>query len=179
MNGYFVSRYGYRWVLIIAMGFLNAFIVVVFFANSTSVLLVGQILCGLSWGVFATLAPSYGTASLASSGAGVGEAADTEGLAASEVCPTNLRGYLTTYVNLCWAIGQLIAAGVLNGCLGIEGEMGYRIPFAIQWVSVAPSAPGRPRAPPSDWTPSCGRCPSWSWPSSRPRARGSSCGTTG
>lgn len=57
---------------------------------------------------------------------------------ASEVCPTNLRGYLTTYVNLCWAIGQLIAAGVLNGCLSIEGEMGYRIPFAIQWVSAAP-----------------------------------------
>lgn len=56
---------------------------------------------------------------------------------ASEVCPTNLRGYLTTYVNLCWAIGQLIAAGVLRGCLGIQGEMGYRIPFAIQWVCPA------------------------------------------
>ena len=54
---------------------------------------------------------------------------------ASEVCPTNLRGYMTTYVNLCWAIGQLIAAGVLRGCLGIEGAMGYKIPFALQWVS--------------------------------------------
>ena len=63
MNGYFVSQYGYRWVLIIAMGFLNAFIFLVFFASSKSVLLGGQILCGLSWGVFATLAPSYGTGS--------------------------------------------------------------------------------------------------------------------
>lgn len=63
MNGYFVSQYGYRWVLIVAMAFLNGFIFVVFFANTKSVLLVGQILCGLSWGVFATLAPSYGTRS--------------------------------------------------------------------------------------------------------------------
>ncbi|KAK8065125.1 hypothetical protein PG997_011872 [Apiospora hydei] len=111
INGYFASKYGYRMVMIVAMGILNCFLFVVFFAPNRSVLLVGQILCGLCWGVFATLAPSY----------------------ASEVCPTNLRGYLTTYVNLCWAIGQLIASGVLNGCLNIEGEMGYRIPFAIQW----------------------------------------------
>ncbi|KAK1511496.1 general alpha-glucoside permease [Colletotrichum abscissum] len=111
MNGYFASKYGYRWVMIGAMLFLNCFIFVVFFAHSAAMLLVGQILCGLSWGVFATLSPAY----------------------ASEVCPTNLRGYMTTYVNLCWATGQLIAAGVLRGCLSIEGEMAYRIPFAIQW----------------------------------------------
>ncbi|KAK1499406.1 general alpha-glucoside permease [Colletotrichum cuscutae] len=111
MNGYFASKYGYRWVMIGAMFFLDCFIFVVFFAHSAAMLLVGQILCGLSWGVFATLSPAY----------------------ASEVCPTNLRGYMTTYVNLCWATGQLIAAGVLRGCLSIGGEMAYRIPFAIQW----------------------------------------------
>ena len=70
INGYFAAKYGYRWVLIVAMGFLNAFIFVVFFAPNATVLLVGQILCGLCWGVFATLCPAY----------------------ASEVCPTNLRG---------------------------------------------------------------------------------------
>ncbi|KAF6812496.1 MFS sugar transporter [Colletotrichum plurivorum] len=112
LNGFFASKYGYRWVMIVAMGFLNCFIFVVFFAHSSAMLLVGQILCGFSWGVFATLSPAY----------------------ASEVCPTNLRGYMTTYVNLCWATGQLIAAGVLRGCLSIEGEMAYRIPFAIQWA---------------------------------------------
>ncbi|KZL63266.1 mfs sugar transporter [Colletotrichum incanum] len=121
MNGYFASKYGYRWVMMGAMFFLNCFIFVVFFAYSAAMLLVGQILCGLSWGVFATLSPAY----------------------ASEVCPTNLRGYMTTYlhqVNLCWAIGQLIAAGVLRGCLTIDGEMAYRIPFAIQWY-FAPESP--------------------------------------
>lgn len=95
-----------------SLGVLNFFILVVFLANNVQVLLGGEILCGLSWGVFATLAPAY----------------------ASEVCPTNLRGYLTTYVNLSWAIGQLISAGVLTACLDIKGEWGYRVPFAVQWV---------------------------------------------
>ncbi|RYP83859.1 hypothetical protein DL769_001281 [Monosporascus sp. CRB-8-3] len=129
LNGYFAAKYGYRWVLIIAMGFLNAFIFVVYFAPNATVLLIGQILCGLCWGVFATLAPAY----------------------ASEVCPTNLRGYLTTYVNLCWAIGQLIAAGVLRGCLSIEGEMGYKIPFAIQWLWPTPCMVIAFFAPESPW----------------------------
>ncbi|KAK8058124.1 hypothetical protein PG994_008572 [Apiospora phragmitis] len=115
INGYFASKYGYRMVMIVAMGILNCFLFIVFFAPNRGVLLAGQVLCGLCWGVFATLAPAY----------------------ASEVCPTNLRGYLTTYVNLCWAIGQLIASGVLKGCLKIEGEMGYKIPFAIQWATMA------------------------------------------
>lgn len=60
LNGYFAQKYGYRWVLIIALGILNLFIFVVFFATGATMLLVGQILCGLCWGVFATLAPAYG-----------------------------------------------------------------------------------------------------------------------
>ncbi|KAL2126990.1 hypothetical protein VTI74DRAFT_11500 [Chaetomium olivicolor] len=30
-----------------------------------------------------------------------------------------MPGHMTTYVNLCWAIGQLLASGVLRGCLPI------------------------------------------------------------
>lgn len=41
---------------------------------------------------------------------------------ASEVAPVPLRPYLTTYVNLCWVIGQLIASGVLRGVLSLEGQ---------------------------------------------------------
>ncbi|EMR72447.1 putative mfs sugar transporter protein [Eutypa lata UCREL1] len=129
LNGYFAAKYGYRWVLIGSMAILNAFIFVVFFAPNATVMVIGQILCGLCWGVFATLSPAY----------------------ASEVCPTNLRGYLTTYVNLCWAIGQLIAAGVLTGCLNIEGEMGYKIPFAIQWLWPTPVMVIAYLAPESPW----------------------------
>jgi Sugar (and other) transporter. len=62
--------------MFVALGFLTALIFITFFANSAAVLLTGQVLCGLSWGVFATIGPAY----------------------ASEVCPTVLRGYLTIYV---------------------------------------------------------------------------------
>lgn len=89
---------------------MNVFIFVVFFADNAGTLVAGQVLCGLPWGVFATLGPAY----------------------ASEVCPTNLRGYLTTYVNLCWAMGQFIAAGVLYGCLQREDQWAFKIPFAVQ-----------------------------------------------
>ena len=60
MNGYFASKYGYRWVLIGAMGLLNCFIFVIFFAKDAGMLVAGQVLCGLCWGVFATLSPAYG-----------------------------------------------------------------------------------------------------------------------
>lgn len=49
-----------------AMGFLNAFIFVVFFAPNAGTLVGGQILCGLCWGVFATLSPAYGKANIPS-----------------------------------------------------------------------------------------------------------------
>ncbi|CAJ2512054.1 Uu.00g076790.m01.CDS01 [Anthostomella pinea] len=129
INGYIASKYGYRWVMIGSLGLLNAFIFVVFFAPGPEVLMVGQILCGLCWGVFATLAPAY----------------------ASEVAPTNLRGYMTTYVNLCWAIGQLVAAGVLTGCLDIKGNLGYQIPFAIQWLWPTPLMIVAYLSPESPW----------------------------
>lgn len=98
--------------MLVALMFLTGFIFITVFANSASVLQVGQVFCGLSWGVFATIGPAY----------------------VSEVCPTNLRGYLTIYVNMCWAIGQLIASGVLYGLVDRPDQWSYRIPFALQWI---------------------------------------------
>ena len=66
-----------------------AFIFVNFFAQNVETLLAGEILIGIPLGVFQTLTVTY----------------------ASEVCPVVLRAYLTTYVNLCWVIGQFIASG--------------------------------------------------------------------
>ncbi|KAJ5285866.1 hypothetical protein N7524_001172 [Penicillium chrysogenum] len=111
-NGYFVHKFGYRKVLLTSLVFISAFIFISFFSPSLPVLLVGQFLCGIPWGMFATMAPAY----------------------ASEVCPLALRGYLTVYVNLCWAFGQLISAGVQSGFSGRSGQWSYRIPFAIQWA---------------------------------------------
>ena len=57
---------------------------------------------------------------------------------AAEVTPVVLRPYLTTYVNLCWVIGQLIAAGILKGFLNKPTEWAYRVPYAIQWIWPVP-----------------------------------------
>ncbi|PIG90018.1 MFS sugar transporter [Aspergillus arachidicola] len=116
MNGYLSTRFGYKRVLLVALFFMNWFIFILFFAPSAPVLLVGQILCGLTWGIFATSSPAY----------------------ASEVCPLALRGYLTCYVNLCWAMGQFIASGALYGLLKIDSEWSYRIAYALQWIWPVP-----------------------------------------
>ena len=112
LNGYLSAKFGYKKVILAALFFMNWLVFIPFFAQSAEVLLVGQILCGLTWGVFATTGPAY----------------------ASEVCPLVLRGYLTCYVNLCWCIGQLIAAGILKGLLDLSGQWSYRIAYAIQWA---------------------------------------------
>lgn len=41
---------------------------------------------------------------------------------ASEVCPVALRGYLTTYVNFCWGLGQVIGIGVIKSMLPRDDE---------------------------------------------------------
>ena len=51
-----------------------------------------------------------------------------------------LRHYLTSYVCLCWALGQLISAGVLNGFQSNQTEWAFRVPFAIQWIWPLPLA---------------------------------------
>lgn len=110
LNGYLVAKFGQVRVLVASLIALSAFIFIVFFAVNIEMLLVGQLLCGLPWGVFATTAPAY----------------------ASEVVPLSLRVYLTSWTNMCFIIGQLIAAGVLAGLVQIENQWSYRIPFAIQ-----------------------------------------------
>ncbi|KAF2183540.1 sugar transporter [Zopfia rhizophila CBS 207.26] len=128
-NGYFTHRFGYRKVLLASLLSIVAFIFIPFFAPSLPVLLIGEFLCGVPWGVFATMAPAY----------------------ASEVCPMALRGYLTVYVNLCWAFGQLIAAGVLSGFSANHTEWSYRIPFAVQWAWPIPLFLVLLFAPESPW----------------------------
>jgi SP family general alpha glucoside:H+ symporter-like MFS transporter len=128
-NGYFTHRYGYRSVLLASLAAECAFIFLTFFAPNLPVLLVGEFLCGIPWGVFATMAPAY----------------------ASEVCPLALRGYLAVYVNLCWGFGQLISAGVQSGFVNNDTQWSYRIPFAIQWAWPIPLFAVLWFAPESPW----------------------------
>lgn len=123
------DKIGYRKTLIGALMLTTIFIFIVFFAQSAGMLLAGELLLGLPWGVFQTLPVSY----------------------ASEVCPMVLRIYLTTYVNLCWLFGQLISSGVLRGFSGDSSKWAYKVPFAIQWVWPIPIMIGIYLAPESPW----------------------------
>lgn len=111
-NGWLTQRFGYRLTLIASLATVTGFIFITFFARNLPMLLVGSTLCGLPWGVFATMAPAY----------------------ASEICPMALRGYLANYVCLCWALGQLMAAGVLFSFENNSTQWAYRIPFGLQWI---------------------------------------------
>lgn len=80
INGYLAERFGFCNTMLASLAFITATIFIPFFAPRIEVLLVGQVLMGIPWGIFQTLTTSY----------------------AAEVTPTHLRAYLTTYVNLCW-----------------------------------------------------------------------------
>ncbi|EGV66261.1 general substrate transporter [Yamadazyma tenuis ATCC 10573] len=127
--GVVADRIGYRWTLIIALMFTTGFIFIVFFAQNVGMLIAGELLLGIPWGAFQTLTVSY----------------------ASEVCPTVLRIYLTTYVNVCWVFGQLISSGVLKALVENDTNMAYRIPFGVQWVWPLPIMLGIFLAPESPW----------------------------
>ncbi|KAF7553923.1 hypothetical protein G7Z17_g3296 [Cylindrodendrum hubeiense] len=111
-NGWLTQKFGYRLTLVASLAAITGFIFITFFAQNLPMLLAGSVLCGLPWGVFATMAPAY----------------------ASEICPMVLRGYLANYVCLCWALGQLLAAGVLFSFESNTTEWAYRAPFALQWI---------------------------------------------
>jgi MFS transporter, SP family, general alpha glucoside:H+ symporter len=70
---------------------------------------------------------------------------------ASEMLPMVLRVYFTSWTNMCFIIGQLIAAGILRACLEREDEWAFRIPFAIQWAWPVILVPVLCFAPESPW----------------------------
>jgi SP family general alpha glucoside:H+ symporter-like MFS transporter len=129
LNGIISEQYGYKKTMIGSLALISALIFIPFFAQNVETLLVGQIFMGIPWGVFQTLTTVY----------------------ASEVCPGQLRGYLTTYVNMCWIFGQLTASGVLRALVSHPDQWAYRIPFALQWIWPIPLIIGISFAPESPW----------------------------
>ena len=65
--------------------------------------------------------------------------------------PVALRSYLTTYVNLCWVIGQMAASATIRGVLHLEGDLAFRLPYRLQWVWPVPILIGLFFAPESPW----------------------------
>lgn len=58
---------------------------------------------------------------------------------------------MTTYINLCWVVGQLIASGVLVGVNKRTDMWSYKIPWAVQWVWPVPLFILVTLAPESPW----------------------------
>ncbi|KJZ72018.1 hypothetical protein HIM_08579 [Hirsutella minnesotensis 3608] len=129
INGFVSERFGYRYTIMTCLVLLAAFTAIFFTAQNVETLLVAEILCGIPWGIFQTLTVTY----------------------ASEVCPVALRGYLTTYVNFCWGLGQEIGIGVIRSMLSRNDEWSYRIPYALQWMWPLPLFIGICFAPESPW----------------------------
>ncbi|KAI0998886.1 hypothetical protein K3495_g9312 [Podosphaera aphanis] len=92
-------------------------------------IMTGEFLCGIPWGAFQALTCAY----------------------VSDVCPVQLRSYMTTYSNLYWVIGQLLGSGVLRALVERPDEWSYCIPFAIQWFWPVPIAVALIFAPESPW----------------------------
>ncbi|KAK7737317.1 hypothetical protein SLS53_006620 [Cytospora paraplurivora] len=124
-----MDRYGRKRTFGACVALTGALVFIQFFARSLPVLLVGELLGGLVLGCYVVIAPAY----------------------ASEVCPVALRGHLTSYVNLCFVIGQLIANGTTAGTETLDTHWAYSLPFALQWFWVAIILPGMFFVPESPW----------------------------
>lgn len=130
VNGFCQDRFGCRRTMMFFMGWMFASVFIVFFAPSLSVLAFGEAMCGVSWGVFQTLTTTY----------------------ASEIVPTILRPYLTAYVCMCWGAGILLSSGVVRAMVVVQGDLGWKLPFGIQWVWPLPLLLGAYLAPESPWS---------------------------
>ena len=128
-NGYLTDRFGYHKTMVWSLVWISLFFFMAFFAVSIEMLLAAQVLCGLPWGIFQTLSTTY----------------------AAEVMPVVLRSYLTSNVNMCWLIGQMIGVGVVRGLVHNTSEWSYRIPFGLQWAFAVPILVGVLFAPESPW----------------------------
>ncbi|KZZ88060.1 maltose permease [Moelleriella libera RCEF 2490] len=116
LAGPVTTRLGYRWTTILALILMNATIFVSFFADSLTLLVVGQALEGVPWGFFIANAPAY----------------------ASEIVPLALRGACTATLQMSWSIGGIIVAGATYAYNKRDDQWAWRVPLALQWIFPTP-----------------------------------------
>lgn len=129
LAGYPMDMFGRKLTFGVCVVLTASIVFIQFFARSLPVLLAGELLGGLVLGTYVVIAPAY----------------------ASEVCPTAIRAHLTSYVNLCFVAGQLLANAVTKGTSNLENHWAYSIPFALQWFWVVVILPGLLFVPESPW----------------------------
>ncbi|KAH6646590.1 general substrate transporter [Truncatella angustata] len=129
LNGYIADRFGYRKTMMAGLASIAAFIFIPFFAQNIVTFFFGQVLLGIPFGSFQAVACTY----------------------AAEVVPTQLRAYLTTYINLCWVFGQILGSGILRALVHRTDTWGYKIPIAVQWFWPLPLFVGCIFVPESPW----------------------------
>lgn len=129
LAGPLTSKIGYRWATITGLMLLNAFIFIMYFANSLPVFFVSQLLEGVPWGIFIANAPAY----------------------CSEITPIQLRAPATQMLQMFWAIGAIIVGGVTFYYNEFDGAKAYRVPIALQWMFPTPLAILLFLAPESPW----------------------------
>ncbi|PMD19218.1 putative MFS alpha-glucoside transporter [Hyaloscypha hepaticicola] len=129
INAYTQDRFGCRPTMMVFMAWMAVVIFIPFFAPSLKVLAFGEAMCGIPWGVFQTLSTTY----------------------ACEVVPTILRPYVTAYVCMCWGAGILLSSGVVRAVVSVQGDLGWRLPFALQWIWPIPLLIAAYLAPESPW----------------------------
>ncbi|KAI9635685.1 trehalose transport-related protein [Dioszegia hungarica] len=129
LNGWASYTFGYRRTYICAMTAMIATIFIPVFAVNLPMLLAGNFINGIPWGVFQTLTTAY----------------------AAEICPMALRAHLTSFVNICWASGLFIAAAVVRGTISIPSQWGWRVPYILQWLWPVPLLVVAWFAPESPW----------------------------
>lgn len=84
------------------------------FSTSLPMLFAGELVCGIPWGIFRKCRLATGP-----------DASETLSTAyAAEVCPLALRGYLTSFVNMCWGFGLFLAAGVVRASIEVDSQWG-------------------------------------------------------
>ncbi|KGO72072.1 Major facilitator superfamily domain, general substrate transporter [Penicillium italicum] len=129
LAGPITNKLGYRLTTIFALLLMNATIFVSFFANSLTLLVVGQALEGVPWGFFIANSPAY----------------------ASEIVPLSLRGACTATLQMSWSIGSIIVAAATYSYNKRNDEWAWRVPLALQWIFPTPLLVLLFFAPESPW----------------------------